>query len=86
MGVSAGASDGADFLEADIQRSKDGVLFALHDDTLERTTDAKTRYPGREKLPVSEFTWDELSQLDAGSWFNAKHPERARPNTSVPSC
>lgn len=70
---------GADFLEADIQRSKDGVLFALHDDTLERTTDAKTRYPGREKLPVSEFTWDELSQLDAGSWFNAKHPERARP-------
>ena len=70
---------GADFLEADIQRTQDGVLIALHDDTLERTTDAKTRYPGREKLPVSEFTWDELSQLDAGSWFNAKHPERARP-------
>lgn len=70
---------GADFLEADIQRSKDGVLFALHDDTLERTTDAKTIYPGREKQPVSEFTWEELSRLDAGSWFNVKHPDRARP-------
>jgi glycerophosphoryl diester phosphodiesterase len=70
---------GADFLEADIQRSKDGVLIALHDDTLERTTNVAQLYPGREKQPVSQFTWDELSRLDAGSWFSARFPERARP-------
>lgn len=70
---------GADFLEADIQRTKDGVLIALHDDTLERTTNAKDLYPGRERLSPREFTWEELSLLDAGSWFNAKNPDRARP-------
>ena len=68
----------ADFLEADIQRTKDGVLIALHDDTLERTTNVRDVFPGREKQPVSEFTWEELSRLDAGSWFNARFPERSR--------
>jgi glycerophosphoryl diester phosphodiesterase len=70
---------GADFLEADIQRTQDGVLIALHDDTLERTTDVARVFPGRQKQPVSAFTWDELARLDAGSWFNAKFPDRARP-------
>jgi glycerophosphoryl diester phosphodiesterase len=69
---------GADFLEADVQRSKDGVLFVLHDDTLERTTNVKTVFPGREKEPVSTFFWEELSRLDAGSWWNQRHPERAK--------
>ena len=70
---------GADFLEADIQRTQDGVLIALHDDTLERTTDVARVFPGRQKQPVSAFTWEELAQLDAGSWFNATFPDRARP-------
>lgn len=30
---------GADYIEADLQVSKDGVLLALHDDNLKRTTD-----------------------------------------------
>eukprot|EP01030_Chromulinospumella_sphaerica_P025326 gene25326-25466_t len=30
---------GADYLELDLQRSKYGVLFALHDNNLQRTTD-----------------------------------------------
>jgi glycerophosphoryl diester phosphodiesterase len=37
---------GADYLEADIQRSKDGVLIALHDDTLLRTTNVRHRVSG----------------------------------------
>jgi len=69
---------GADYLEADIQRTKDGVLIALHDDTLERTTNVKTIFPGREKEYVERFTLAELRKLDAGSWFNAAFPERAR--------
>ncbi|MFU7548478.1 glycerophosphodiester phosphodiesterase family protein, partial [Pseudomonas paraeruginosa] len=44
---------GADYLEADVQRSRDGVLDALHDDTLERTTDVAEVIPGRAKHPVS---------------------------------
>jgi hypothetical protein len=47
---------GADYLEADLQRTRDGVLVALHDDTLERTTDVAKVFPGREKEPVSRFT------------------------------
>ncbi|MDF3935808.1 glycerophosphodiester phosphodiesterase [Pseudomonas citronellolis] len=69
---------GADYLEADLQRTRDGVLVALHDDTLERTTDVASVFPGREKDPVSRFSLAELKRLDAGSWFNRAHPERAR--------
>jgi len=69
---------GADYLEADLQRTSDGVLVAVHDDTLERTTNIAKVFPGREKDPVSKFTLAELKRLDAGSWFNAAYPERAR--------
>lgn len=72
------ASQGADYLELDLQRSADGVLFALHDDAVARTTNAATVFPGREGQSAAGFSWAELSQLDAGSWFNAAHPERAQ--------
>ena len=70
---------GADYLELDLQRSKDGVLFALHDNNLQRTTDVATKFPERKDSPANEFTWKELQSLDAGSWFNTAYPERARP-------
>ncbi|MGV8378035.1 glycerophosphodiester phosphodiesterase family protein, partial [Pseudomonas aeruginosa] len=54
---------GADYLEADVQRSRDGVLVALHDDTLERTTDVAEVFPERAKDPVSSFTLAELKRL-----------------------
>jgi glycerophosphoryl diester phosphodiesterase len=69
---------GADYLEMDIQRTKDGVLIALHDDTLERTTNVAEVFPDRAKDPLSSFTLDEIKRLDAGSWFNKAHPDRAR--------
>lgn len=71
---------GVDYLEADIQRSRDGVLIAFHDDTLERTTDVARVYPGRASARIDAFTWSELQQLDAGSWFNDRYPARARPS------
>lgn len=71
---------GADYLEADIQRTKDGVLIALHDDDLTRTTNVEEIFPERAKDPVNTFTYAELMQLDAGSWFNKAHPEWARPS------
>jgi glycerophosphoryl diester phosphodiesterase len=71
---------GADFIEPDLQITKDGVLIALHDLTLERTTNVEDVFPDRaqERLirgqptqvwPVSEFTLEEVRTLDAGSWF-----------------
>ncbi|MHC8318212.1 glycerophosphodiester phosphodiesterase [Pseudomonas sp. LB3P31] len=69
---------GADYLELDLQRSKDGVLFALHDDNLQRTTDVATKFPERKDSPANAFTLAELKTLDAGSWFNKAYPDRAR--------
>ena len=43
---------GADYLEMDLQRSKDGVLFALHDDNLQRTTDVASKFPERKDLSL----------------------------------
>lgn len=71
---------GADYLELDLQRSKDGVLFALHDDDLQRTTDVASKFPERKDSPANAFTLAELKTLDAGSWFNHAYPDRARPN------
>lgn len=71
---------GADYLEADLQRTADGVIVVFHDDTLARTTDVAAVFPGRQDDFIETFTYDELMQLDAGSWFNEQFPERARPS------
>ena len=69
---------GVDYLELDLQRTKDGVLIALHDDDLRRTTNIAEVFPGRETDSVDKFTFAELQSLDAGSWFNVRFPDRAR--------
>jgi glycerophosphoryl diester phosphodiesterase len=63
---------GADFVEPDLQVTKDGVLVCLHDTTLARTTDAKTMFPDRSPWRVADFTLAEIQTLDAGSWFDPK--------------
>jgi len=68
-----------DYVEMDVQRTKDNVLIAFHDDTLERTTNVAEVYPDRQQDPIGKFTWAELQKLDTGTWFNQKFPERARP-------
>ena len=70
----------ADYVEQDLQISKDGVLVCLHDLTLERTTNVEEVFPdrsaagpgGRRTWNVSDFTVQELKRLDAGSWFDPK--------------
>ena len=69
---------GADYLELDLQRTRDGVLVVVHDDDLQRTSDVAERFPERKDSPVSAFTLAELKALDAGIWFNRATPERAR--------
>lgn len=55
---------GAEMIEADVQVSRDGVALLLHDATLERTTSGHG--------PVSALDWDEIAELDAGSWFDGR--------------
>lgn len=58
-----GAKNGFRMFECDVKLSSDGVLFLLHDDTLERTTNG---FGVAGNLP-----WVELAQLDAGSWHSS---------------
>lgn len=62
---------GADLVELDYYHSADNVPFAFHDRTLNRTSDA-TAVLGQEKIPTDSLSWDQLQQLDAGAWFNAR--------------
>ncbi len=59
------------FIELDVQMSKDFVPVVIHDATLERTSDAKTRHRqlGIKSLKVSDWTLLQLKTLDVGSWF-----------------
>ena len=69
---------GADYIEFDLQQTKDGVLICLHDETLDRTTNVKDVFAKRESYYVSEFTIDEIKKLDAGAWFNKVYPDKAK--------
>jgi glycerophosphoryl diester phosphodiesterase len=54
----------ADYIEIDVQRSKDGELVLIHDTTVNRTTNGTGR--------VGELTLEQLRKLDAGSWFGSE--------------
>jgi glycerophosphoryl diester phosphodiesterase len=55
---------GADYIEVDVQMTKDGQLVAMHDVTVDRTTNGTGR--------IKNITYDNLAALDAGSWFSPK--------------
>jgi glycerophosphoryl diester phosphodiesterase len=69
---------GADYIEIDLQMTKDGVLVAMHDDTLDRTADAPEGVPKRFcSGPVIKRTLEQIKMCDAGSWFNETYPQYA---------
>ena len=100
---------GADYLESDLQCTKDGVILANHDDNLRRTTDIEEVFgcdvpatrrdlylslgfseadadaqlavdrEGFKPFYAASYYYAELLMLDAGGWFNAANPGRARP-------
>ena len=57
-----GAAHGYRMYECDAKLSADGVVFLLHDATLERTTNGHG--------VAGERPWSELSRLDAGGWHS----------------
>tara|TARA_Y100001935_G_scaffold105768_1_gene87751 strand:+ start:124137 stop:124976 length:840 start_codon:yes stop_codon:yes gene_type:complete len=52
----------AEMMELDVSLSKDGIPVVIHDETVNRTTDANGA--------VSDFTVDELKVLETGAWFS----------------
>lgn len=55
---------GADFIEPDLQITKDGALVAMHDDTLNRTTNIATLFAQRNGgYKVADFTLAEIRTL-----------------------
>jgi glycerophosphoryl diester phosphodiesterase len=50
----------ADYIEMDIQRTKDGELVIIHDTSVDRTTEGSGY--------IKDLTFNELRSLDAGSW------------------
>ncbi|MFC3884889.1 glycerophosphodiester phosphodiesterase [Bacillus songklensis] len=60
-----------DYIEVDLQMTKDGELIAMHDETVDRTTNGTGL--------VKDMTLEEIKKLDAGSWFNERYPQYAKP-------
>src|SRR5690625_3990412 len=63
--ISSSVLTGAEYFEIDIEFTADDEVVAIHDGTVDRTTNGTGT--------VREMTYDELSELDAGSWFAHGH-------------
>ncbi|PGQ83186.1 glycerophosphodiester phosphodiesterase [Bacillus anthracis] len=69
-----------DYIEIDLQMTKDGHLVAMHDETVNRTTNGTGL--------VKEHTLEEIKQLNAGSTYNKKYPNLVKKeyeNAKVPT-
>lgn len=53
----------SDYIEIDLQQTKDGILILMHDRNLWRTTGLNKE--------VADLTCRELKKLDAGSWYGS---------------
>lgn len=54
-------AQGASFIETDLHLTRDAHFVAIHDETVDRTTNGKGA--------VQNMTLGEIRRLDAGSWF-----------------
>ncbi len=59
------------WVEVDVMLSKDAIPLLMHDHTLDRTTNSSGK--------VSENNWQDLSQLDAGSWYSNTYKNETIP-------
>jgi glycerophosphoryl diester phosphodiesterase len=66
-----GAAHGYRMFECDAKLSADGVVFLMHDATLERTTNGQG--------VGGDLPWHALSHLDAGSWHSSAYAGESLP-------
>ncbi len=72
--LEAAIEEMADFAEIDVQETLDGHLILFHDRTLERMAG--------DSRAVASMTFEELSQVDVGSWFSQEYAGTAIPTLS----
>ncbi|MEO7549078.1 MAG: glycerophosphodiester phosphodiesterase [Ramlibacter sp.] len=65
-----GAQHGYRMFECDAKLSSDGVVFLMHDSTLQRTTSGTASLGNDASAVGDDHPWSVLSQLDAGSWHS----------------
>lgn len=58
---------GADGIETDVHLTKDNIPILIHDERLKRTTNGIGF--------IKDYTFEQLKQCDAGSWFSPKFTE-----------
>ena len=63
--------EGANFVEIDVQETKDGTVVLAHDKDLNRVFGINRR--------IWEVTYDELKDLDSGGWFSPNSATSASP-------
>lgn len=62
---------GANMVEFDVQQTRDGEIVLFHDQSINRTTGGTGN--------LSEISWSDLRNLDAGSWFHPNYAGEAIP-------
>jgi glycerophosphoryl diester phosphodiesterase len=74
-------SQGAAWIEPDLVMTRDAVLIALHDVTLESTTDVAARYPSRARndghFYAIDFDWSEIATLRVHERVPGRFPQSA---------
>lgn len=69
--IDVGARYGHKMIEFDAKLSKDGQIFLLHDDSLERTSNGWG--------VAGELAWNDLLKVDVGSWFSSEYKDEPLP-------
>jgi glycerophosphoryl diester phosphodiesterase len=64
-------ADGFDWIEIDVQESRDGEVLVVHDDDLQRV--------GRSPLVIRATDAGELQKIDVGSWVSPKFKDERVP-------
>lgn len=64
----AAVDAGAEVIEFDVRQSRDGHWVCIHDATTQRTARGEGEGSPRGQQSVAERSWDDLAQLDVGSW------------------
>ena len=59
--IHTAADMGVEWVELDVKLTKDDIPIIFHDETLDRTTNGSGK--------VAETNYDDIKQLEAGSWF-----------------
>lgn len=62
---------GMDYVEVDVNTSKDGALYLMHGPLVSQTTNGSGYF--------GQLTSDEIDQLDAGSWFDSQYANERVP-------